>query len=503
MSGVLRTALQERFCMETRPAPCGLTVFGASGDLAERKLFPALYQLTKNGQIPTNFYLLGTGRTPLSEDTFRARVREAVQRSFPNDPLEKLPSFLEKFYYHPLRYDTESDYTALATRLISLDKKHQTQGNRLHYLSLPPSLYETVMDRMGRGGLAKEKTDGGGWSRVIIEKPFGTDSDSAHRLDKIVQKIFTEDQTYRIDHYLGKETVQNILVLRFANIFFEPLWNRNFVDHVQITVSESLGVEHRSGYYEGAGCVRDMFQNHLFQLLCVMALEPPTSFEANRVRDETVKVLRSVRPLGPENVVRGQYTAGRMGQDTVLGYLEEKGVSPQSRTETFAAMKLFVDNWRWQGVPFYLRSGKRLAQRRSEVAVRFKHVPHSLFLPLQATDLLANTLVLRIQPQEGVSLSFETKHPGPKLCLSSVDMDFGYGQSFGPPPEAYERLFLDAMAGDQTLFTRADWIHESWSLLKPILYSDVPPWPYASGGWGPAASEDLLSRDGRVWRNEE
>lgn len=497
-NSVLRTKIQERFCIETRPDPCGLVIFGASGDLAERKLFPSLYRLRLSGQLPKNFYVVGVGRTAFSDDSFRDRVGTSIKTAERAVDSTLLAELLSSFYYRSLRYDEPDDYTSLSMDLDRWDQTHNTRGNRAFFLSVPPTLYGKVLSEIGQSGLSKEKEKGRGWSRVIIEKPFGRDLVSALALSNEIRRTFSEAQIYRVDHYLGKETVQNILVLRFANILFEPIWNRNFVDHVQITVAEDIGIGHRAGYYEEAGCLRDMFQNHLLQLLCVTAMEPPSSFHANRVRDEASKVLRAARAITQNRVddvaVRGQYR----------GYLGEDGVSPKSHTETFVAMKLLIDNWRWQGVPFYLRSGKRLSSRRTDVVVRFKHVPHSLFQPLQPTDLNPNTLVLRIQPEEGLSLSFETKHPGPKLCMSSVEMNFDYTQSFGQPPEAYERLFLDAMAGDQTLFIRSDWINLSWSFLDPVLNrwsSSGPPAPYEVGSWGPSCAEELLARDGRTWNN--
>jgi glucose-6-phosphate 1-dehydrogenase len=503
-----RTKVQERFCLETRPDPCGLVVFGASGDLAERKLFPSLYRLRATGQLPKNFYAVGVGRTLLSDDAFRARVRTAVRAAILTVAPESLEQFLSSFYYHVLRYDEPADYASLGVRLSGWDLTHGTRGNRAYYLSIPPTLYGNVIQELGRAGLTREKENGQGWSRLIIEKPFGQDLPTAESLSGILRQTVGEDQIYRIDHYLGKETVQNILVLRFANIFFEPIWNRNFIDHVQITVAEDLGIGHRAGYYDGAGALRDMFQNHLLQLLCVTAMDPPSSFHANRVRDEASKILRATRPLSRNDVddrlVRGQYGAGVVRGTPAAGYLQESGVAPGSSTETFVAMKVHIDNWRWQGVPFYLRTGKRLSTRRTDVVIRFKHVPHSLFQPLQPTDLSPNTLILRIQPEEGVSLSFETKHPGPKLCMSSVAMDFDYEQSFGLPPESYERLFLDAMAGDQTLFIRSDWINLSWSYLTPVLdrwAEGGSPTLYDAGSWGPSASDDLMARDGRSWHN--
>jgi glucose-6-phosphate 1-dehydrogenase len=508
-SSAFQTKVQEQFCIETKPDPCGLVVFGASGDLADRKLFPSLYHLRRINLLPRAFYVVGVGRTPMTDEAFRERVLQSLKKHSPALEADSvLQEFLSVFHYHTGDYSDFAVYQALAARLNDLDKAFQSRGNRIYYLSLPPSLYATVVQRLGEANLARQGVDGRGWTRLIVEKPFGRDLKSAQDLNQQIQKVFTEEQIYRIDHYLGKETVQSILVLRFANIFFEPIWNRNYVNHIQITVAEDIGLGHRAGYYEEAGVVRDMFQNHLLQLLCITAMEPPASFQADRVRDEKSKALRALRPFTPADVgrraVRGQYGPGVINGQQVPGYYEEPGVAPGSRTETFAAMKLFIDNWRWQGVPFYLRSGKRLARRYSEIAVQFNHVPHLLFEPLRAQDILPNVLVMRIQPEEGVSLTFETKHPGPKLCMSAVTMDFNYETSFGEPPEAYERLFLDCMAGDQTLFTRSDWVDLSWLFLMPLLdhWKNAPaPRLYPAGSWGPPEADDLLAQDGHAWRN--
>ena len=490
-----------------RVSPCGVVIFGASGDLAERKLFPSLFNLHTEGFLPAAFFAVGTGRTALTDDSFRSHVAEALKAILKSPPSPAdLDEFLAHFYYQRLDYGSTEDYRGLAARIAELEARHGTGGNRLHYLSIPPSLYETVVERLGGAGLARG--GGGGWSRIVIEKPFGRDAGSARVLSEKVWKVFNEDQIYRIDHYLGKETVQNILVLRFANIFFEPVWNRNFVDHVEITVAEDIGIGHRAGYYEEAGVLRDMFQNHLFQLLCITAMEAPSGFEADRVRDEKSKLLRAVRPFDParldETAVRGQYGRGDVAGVLQRAYLEEPGVAPRSKTETFAALKVSIDNWRWEGVPFYLRSGKRLAQRLTEIVVQFKRIPHLMFHPLHAEDLSANRLVLRIQPEEGLSLTVETKRPGPALSLGTVGMDFSYEHAFGESPEAYERLFLDAMAGDQTLFTRSDWVDLSWSLLTPVLESwrnaGAPP-VYASGSWGPPDADRLLAAQGHRWRS--
>ncbi|MBI4395493.1 MAG: glucose-6-phosphate dehydrogenase [Elusimicrobia bacterium] len=506
----IQTKIQEQFCIETRPDPCGLVIFGASGDLAERKLFPSLFHLRRSGLLPKQFYAIGMGRTPLSDDSFRAKVLASLKKSMKDlEDDSFLREFLSSFYYFTGQYDDSFAYQALASRLKSLDETHQTRGNRVFYLSIPPSLYRTVFQRLGEAHLAQEGVDGRGWSRLIVEKPFGRDLASARELNKQIRSHFKERQIYRIDHYLGKETVQNVMVLRFANIMFEPIWNRNFVDHVEITAAEDIGIGHRAGYFEEAGTLRDMFQNHLLQLLCITAMEPPGAFVANRVRDEKSKVLRAIRPIRyedvPKSVIRGQYGPGLVNGKNARGYRDEPGVSPDSLTETFAAMRLFVDNWRWRDVPFYLRSGKRMAKRVSEIAVHFKAVPHLIFEPIRSTDILANTLVLRIQPEEGISLSFETKHPGPKLCMSCVTMDFNYESSFGEPPEAYERLFLDCMAGDQMLFIREDSVNLSWALMEPILarWKEDPAGPalYEAGSWGPEHADGLLAEFGHCWRN--
>lgn len=490
-----------------RVSPCGIVIFGASGDLAERKLFPSLFNLRSGGFLPPEFFALGTGRTDLTDEAFRLHVAEALKSILKSPPSPaEAASFLAHFYYQRLDYGDPEGYRRLAARLDDLETRHRTRGNRLHYLSIPPSLYETVVERLGAAGLSRGGR--GGWARVIVEKPFGRDASSARVLSGKVWKVFNEDQIYRIDHYLGKETVQNILVLRFANIFFEPVWNRNYVDHVEITVAEDIGIGHRAGYYEEAGVLRDMFQNHLFQLLCITAMEAPSGFEADRVRDEKSKLLRAVRPFEADRLesvaVRGQYGRGDVAGVLQRAYLEEPGVSARSTTETFAALKVSIDNWRWEGVPFYLRSGKRLAQRLTEIVVQFKRIPHLMFHPLRAEDLSANRLVLRIQPEEGLSLTVETKRPGPALSLGTVGMDFSYEHVFGESPEAYERLFLDAMAGDQTLFTRSDWVDLSWSLLTPVLerWGDAGPPPlYASGTWGPPEADRLLAAQGHRWSN--
>lgn len=500
----IRREVHEQFCLGAQAQPCGLVLFGASGDLAERKLLPTLFRLWQQGHLSERFYVLGVARSALDDEGFRGRV-DAILQALSTEPAARarMPDFLQCLHYQVIDYDEAAGYRRLGERIADLDRRHDTQGGRLFYLALPPLLYGTVTGHLGAEGLASSGT---GWSRIVIEKPYGRDLASARRLDEVIRGIFDESCIYRIDHYLGKDTVQNILVLRLANIFFEPVWNRSYVDHVQITVAESLGVGRRAGYFEQAGVLRDMFQNHMLQLLCTVAMEPPASFAAEHVRNETAKVLQALRPLQRDQLdrtaVRGQYHAGRIEAEDCEAYRSESGIAPDSRVETYAALKVHIDNWRWQGVPFYLRSGKRLAQRRSEIAIRFKHVPHSLFAPLRPEDLAPNTLLLGIQPHEAVSLTFETKHPGPKLCMSGAAMDFDSGAAFGGPHEAYERLLLDAMAGDQTLFVRADWIALAWSWLAPMLEywaAEGAPEPYPAGSWGPAGADTLLAQDGRAW----
>jgi glucose-6-phosphate 1-dehydrogenase len=401
-------------------------------------------------------------------------------------------------------------YAGLGDFLRQVERERGTGGNRLFYCSTPPSLYPHIVTRLGEAGLNRPPEGSGAWTRIIIEKPFGRDLGSARALNQTVAGVFSEDQVYRIDHYLGKETVQNILVFRFANGIFEPLWNRSHVDHVQITVGESLGVEARGAYYEEAGALRDMIQNHILQLLCLVAMEPPVTFEAAHVRDEKTKLLRAIRPIAPEEVgqvaVRGQYGPGFVEGQRVRGYREEKGVSAESITETYAALQLAVDNWRWAGVPFYLRTGKRLPKRASEIAVQFRRTPHLVFRRDPGALVEPNWLVLRIQPDEGMSLSFAAKLPGPELRLKPVEMDFDYGRAFGgEPPEAYERLLLDAMKGDATLYARGDWVDIAWQILSPVLEAwaagEARKFPnHEAGTWGPAEADTLIERSGRRWR---
>jgi glucose-6-phosphate 1-dehydrogenase len=516
----VRSRVQDELCIERIPDACGAVIFGASGDLAARKLIPSLFHLHQRRLLPNAFYVLGVGRTVLSETDFRARVREAAQRHAPGGAFDAAAwtEFEARLHYQAGDYDDPSTYETIVRLTKELDQWHGAPGHLLFYLSTPPLLYEVVVERLAAAGLngaagGRPVEGGWPWRRIIVEKPFGRDAATARALNRTFAAAFTEDQIYRIDHYLGKDTVQNILMLRFANTIFEPVWSRLYIDHVQILVAESIGIEHRAGYYDGAGCLRDIFQNHMLQLLAVTAMEPPATFDADRVRDERAKVVRSIRPYTKERVaadtVFGQYGPGTMGGMPVPGYREEPGVRPGSTTDTFVAMRCYIDNSRWRGVPFYLRSGKRLPSRVTEIAVQFRHVPHSLFNPLRPEDLSANLLILRIQPGEGISLRFEAKHPGPKLCLSSVTMDFDYREAYRvEPPEAYERLFIDAMLGDQTLFARQDEIELAWQLLAPVLErgegvpSDAFP-NYAPGSWGPPEAMRLPEHDGRLWREVE
>ena len=490
--------------------PCALVIFGAGGDLASRKLVPALYNLALDRLLPGDAALVGAGRRPMTDDQFTQSMRQALEEHSrrPLDP-EMWEDMARRIRYVQGAYDNPEDFRRLALQLSEVDQTQRTGGNRLFYLATPPSAFEEIVRGLAEAGLNKPG-EGGKWARVVIEKPFGHDLASARALNAAVHTAFDEGQVFRIDHYLGKETVQNLLVFRFANGIFEPLWNQKYVDHVQITVAEGIGVEGRGSYYEEAGLLRDMVQNHMCQLLCLIGMEPPVSLDADAVRDEKVKVLRALRHLRAEDVdastMRGQYGPGSSGGKPVPGYLEEKGVAPGSRTETYVAHRAYVDNWRWAGVPFYLRAGKRLPKRVTEVALQFRHVPHMLFRAGPDDRIVPNTLVLRIQPQEGISLKFDAKVPGPKPQIEPVSMEFHYGSAWGmEPPEAYERLLLDAMLGDPTLFIRADEVEASWMYVDRIReqWAQTPqarPEIYPAGSWGPSAADALLQRDGRAWR---
>lgn len=485
--------------------PCTVVIFGASGDLTRRKLIPALFNLFERDLLASGFSVLGSSRSPMDQQKFRQEMRESMEEHSDGEIDDNVwKSFSEGLFYEPSDPSDPPSYDRLLERLHKIDQERGTSGNRLFYLSTPPSVYADIVARIGEKELTRSQT---GWTRIVVEKPFGRDYASARELNQLLQNVFSEEQIYRIDHYLGKETVQNILALRFANGIFEPLWNRRYIDHVQITAAESMGVEDRGGYYEQAGALRDMIQNHLFQLFTLVTMEPPVSLESESVRDEKTKVLRAVRPLSseqvPEYAVRGQYAEGSVGGRRVRAYQSEDRVDPASRTETFAALKLYVDNWRWAEVPFFLRSGKRLPRRVSEIAIQFRRAPHLIFTESDPYD--ANTLVLRIQPDEGISLKFRAKMPGQSFHVRPVNMDFQYGASFGKrSADAYERLLLDAMLGDPTLFSRSDMVEISWKILMPVLEawesSDQKVPLYPAGSWGPREADHLIGFPGRRWR---
>jgi glucose-6-phosphate 1-dehydrogenase len=491
--------LLEGMQLRRMPDPCILVIFGASGDLTQRKLFPALYALAFRRLLPEHFAVVGAARTEETDEAFRERMKEAVQK-FARDEFrdDVWDSLAEGMHYVATDFSDEAGEDELAEMLNRLDDERQTGGNRVYYLAIPPSVVETVVHALGK----RRSTEG--WTRLIVEKPFGRDLASARRLNSHIQEHFEENEVFRIDHYLGKETVQNMLALRFANGIFEPIWNRQFVDHVQITVAESIGIEGRANYYEQAGAIRDIFQNHLLQLLAITAMEPPIDFTADSVRNEKVKILRSLHTPGPKSVVRGQYGRGFVEGEEVPGYREEPGVDPQSLTETYVAAKLYVDNWRWADTPFYVRMGKRLARRETTIAIEFKRAPHPPFEDFSG-GLRPNVLLVHVQPDEGVSLAIGAKVPGQGLMIRTVHMDFLYGGAFRTGlPEAYERLILDAMLGDATLFTRIDEVEEQWSLVDAIVAAwprDRPAFPnYPAGTWGPTLADELLARDGRAWR---
>ena len=496
--------LLEGLDAERRAPPCVLVVYGASGDLTSRKLVPALEELASDRRLSPAFAMVGVARTEMSDEAFRAKVLEAVP-----EPSAAWASLVGNFRYVAGGYTDDDTFERLATVLGELDGTIGTAGNRVHYLSTPPDVFAGVAAALGRHRLA-QPTDEHAFVRLVVEKPYGRDLVSAMELDEAIHRVFQEEQVYRIDHYLGKETVQNVLALRFANAIFEPIWNRRYVDHVQITVAESLGVGHRGGFYETAGALRDIVQNHVLQVLALTLMEPPATIDARGIRDEKVKALRAVEVLRPEDVqtdvVRGRYGPGWVEGEEVPGYQDEKGVSPDSSTETYVAMRLQVDNWRWAGVPFYVRTGKRLPKRVTEVAMEFRGVPHLPFGAQETRGLGSNALVLRIQPDEGISLRFGAKVPGQAFQVRSVAMDFSYGAAFlEETPDAYERLLLDAMVGDPTLFIRADEVDQAWRLVQPILdvWSDdlTPLAPYEAGSWGPREADRLLERDGRRWRS--
>lgn len=493
-------------CAIDIPGPCCITIFGASGDLAKRKLVPSLYRLHKNRMLPDNFFILGVGRTEIGSDIFRESMQSGVKGAFPRDYDDSAwESFASRLYYSPVDYSAADSYDSLKGRLERLEDEYKTEGNRIFYLAIPPTQFKSVISNLGKTGLSGEEK---GYTHVIIEKPFGRDLESAQELNRFTRQYFKERQVFRIDHYLAKETVQNILMFRFANSIFEPLWSRRYIDSVQITATETLGVEKRAGYYEDAGVVRDMFQNHMLQLLALTAMEPPVAFDDEWVTMEKLKVFRSIRPfpLGrlDEHLVVAQYGRGVIEGEEVRGYREEQGVSPGSITPTYAAMRVFIDNWRWNGVPFYLRSGKRLSKKTTEIAVRFRAVPHLMFSKIMKEDIEPNALVFRLQPDEGISLTFQTKRVNSKMCLNPVAMEFLYRKDL--LLDAYEWALLDCMFGDQTLYWSQEGVEATWSLLTPVLKMlDATLSPgkipiYTSGSDGPEEASLLLKRDDRMWR---
>lgn len=501
--------IQASRATERTPDPCIVVIFGASGDLTKKKLLPALYHLEQDGLLPRKFAVVGVARRPL-QDEFVDDMRDGILKGGGVDADDgKLTEFLSKVKYHAMNFDDPDGYARLKTLLATLDKQYGTDGHRLFYLATAPDYFSEIVHQLGAHGMAQSESSS---VRCIIEKPFGHDLHSAMKLNDEINEVMSEDQIFRIDHYLGKETVQNILVFRFANGIFEPIWNRNFIDHVQITAAESIGIEGRGPFYEKAGALRDVVQNHVMELLAFVAMEPPVSFLAAPIRLERVKVWKAIQPISLADTVRGQYGPGTIAGKQVAGYRQEDRVDPESETETFAALRLQIENWRWAGVPFYLRAGKRLARRSTEITIQFKQPPTLLFKDnigaRKCGEIQPNIISMRIQPNEGISLRFATKVPGPTMHSSPVKMDFDYAAAFGvSSANGYERLLLDAMLGDSTLFAHRDGVEATWAVMTPILEEwaanpsrDFP--NYAAGSWGPTASEALLARDGRRWRQQ-
>ncbi len=501
MTIIEENPLLEGLQLRRTPDPCAFVIFGASGDLAHRKLIPALYSLAYRRLLPEKFAVVGVARSEMTDDEFRTNMEAAV-KEFSRDPFrpDVWEPLAEGMRYVATDFAEEQGEDHVGARLTEVDEERGTAGNRLYYFAVPPSAIATLVRQLG------ERRTAHGWTRLVIEKPFGHDLDSARALTAQLREHFVEQEIFRIDHYLGKETVQNMLALRFSNGIFEPIWNRQFIDHVQIMVAETIGIERRADYYEQAGAIRDIFQNHLLQLLALTAMEPPIDFTSEQVRNEKVKVLRSLHTPGPKSVVRGQYGRGYVEGEEVPGYREEPDVPADSMTETYVAAKLYVDNWRWADTPFYVRMGKRLARRETTIAIQFKSAPHPPFEESATEALRPNVLAVHVQPDEGVSLAIGAKVPGAGMTIRNVHMNFLYGGAFRTGlPEAYERLILDAMLGDQTLFTRTDEVEEQWSLVDAIVAAwrrDRPAFPnYAAGTWGPASANELVQRDGRAWRS--
>jgi glucose-6-phosphate 1-dehydrogenase len=499
---------QEATATERVPEPCIVVIFGASGDLTKRKLLPALFHLEQQNLLPKDFAVVGVARRDISA-TFADDMQDGILKGGGVDSGDaQLKPFMDRVKYFATNFDDDAGYEKLNAFLADLDKQFNTKGNRLFYLAVAPEYFADITQRLGKHGMTKTRNKGedGSFVHVIIEKPFGTDLESARKLNDEINAVLSEDQIFRIDHYLGKETVQNILVFRFANGIFEPVWNRNYIDRVEITAAESIGIEGRGPFYESAGALRDVLQNHVMEVLSFVAMEPPDSFESEAVRTEKLKVWRAIQPIPVEDTVRGQYAAGTVDGQAVIGYRQEDRVNPESTTETYAAMKLQIENWRWAGVPIYIRAGKRLAKRVTEVTVTFKQPPLHLFKSNDPTGAVkANTLKMRIQPDEGISLTFGAKIPGPTTNVKRVEMHFSYAEAFGKSSaNGYERLLLDAMLGDGTLFAHRDGVEATWALMTPILeaWAKNPPkdFPnYEAGTWGPDAADALLKKDGRKW----
>jgi glucose-6-phosphate 1-dehydrogenase len=502
-------AMQASQHLERQPDPCIVVIFGASGDLTKRKLLPALYHLEQSGFLPENFAVLGVARRPL-EDSFAADMKDGVLKGGGvKEDEPKLTPFIDRVHYYSMNFDDEAGYQGLKAKLAEMDTKFGTQGNRLFYLAVAPEYFSDIVKFLGKQEMNRPTEGAEHWIRTVIEKPFGHDLASARALNDEVNKVFDEDQIFRIDHYLGKETVQNILVFRFANGIFEHVWNRNYIDHVEITAAESIGIEGRGPFYEQAGALRDVVQNHVMELLSFVAMEPPVSFDADAVRGEKVKVWRAIQPIFPGDTVRGQYGPGTVDGKPAIGYRQEDRVSPRSQTETYAALRLEIENWRWAGVPFYIRAGKRMAKRVTEITIQFKQPPLLLFKGHEgkgAEGIKPNVISMRIQPDEGIALRFAAKVPGPNMSMSSVNMNFSYAEAFGASSaNGYERLLLDAMLGDGTLFAHRDGVEATWSLMTPLLEAwaktpvkDFPNYP--AGTWGPLAADAMMESDGRKWR---
>ncbi|MCC7406826.1 MAG: glucose-6-phosphate dehydrogenase [Phycisphaeraceae bacterium] len=503
-----------------QPSPCLLVIFGASGDLTQRKLIPSLYDLFQQGLLPEHFAVLGVSRTGMSDDDFRGRMHESVQKRARKFDQGQWDAFAKLLHYHPADPTNEADFSDISGRMSQVAIDHKTGDNALFYLSLAPQFYDAVISNIGSSGLV---TEGKAWcsinrlvrpwQRIIVEKPFGHDVETAAHLNRVLGRVFEDESVFRIDHYLGKETVQNLMVFRFANAIFEPVWNRQYIDHVQVTAAETVGVEGRGSYYDSpsGGAMRDMIQSHLLQVMAVVAMEPPGTMQAQDIRTETTKVLNAVRPIDAKNAeesaVRGRYGAGLVKDQAVPGYLQEPGVAESSQTETYAALRVDVDNWRWQGVPFFLRSGKRMARKLTQVVVQFKAPPHVLFSHRKADGPQRNRIVINVQPDEGIQLSFQGKIPGVGMKIGAVEMDFDYAEQFkAQPPEAYATLLLDAMRGDQTLFKQRQEIEQAWRIVQPVLNTwagdteaSLP--TYAAGTWGPTDADYFMAKQGRQWLN--